>query len=905
MEYKWGEGVILRVLDKISRTEIKRISYETGMAQYELQSSMMQNALSTLLGRLDYRRVSLGLVALLLAGALFSQIVPGDLAQSIVIVIFSFLVMLGLLALVGLSSGLIRLAGTQNDSFGKFSLLDNLPEGVLVTDGTKKIIFANGAYLKIAQSEQKTPPTIEQLFAGEVAAAEPIYRLTQAIKSGKSWQEEFRVSALQSGRDVQDGDASWFRISVAVNDKWQTNNDSHRQFGDNNQASSLSETSQKDRVVTVWQIAEITRERHRQEEAVGKLQETIDYLDQAPVGFYSADGNNRVDYLNATLADWLGLDLADAVASQLPLKDIVSGDGATLLAQASLSAAQAEKKTFDLDLVRQDGTSLPVRLLQQTFSAGEEGQRSRTLVLNRTPGSGSDEDLRAAEVRFARFFHSAPIAIATIDKQGLVGSTNVAFARMFAKSVAGCENKRIDIISLVKEENRDEVSIALDRASAGQVKISPLNVFFSGDSEQTGRLYFSPAGSIDRESGKEFGGAILYAIDTTDQRTMKKKMEQGEKMAAVGQLAGGIAHDFNNVLTAIILGTDELLGSIRPTDPGFRDIISIKQNANRAASLVRQILAFSRRQTLRPEVLNLNDVVSNLSILLDRLLSDNVKLDMKRYRDLWMVSADATQFEQVIINLSVNARDAMPAGGIVTISTRNISQRMSADMPDQGMQIGEYVLIQVSDTGSGMTKEVKDKVFEPFFTTKGVGKGTGLGLSTVYGIVKQTGGFIYVDSEIGEGTTFRIYLPRHEEDLEEVARQQLLEKQKEKKPKPDLTGTETILLVEDEEAVRGFSARALRKRGYEVFEAGTGVQALEVMDEVEGRIDLVVTDVMMPEMDGPTMAKEMRRENPDLKIIFVSGFAREVLDEEDDFIFMAKPYGLKDLAAKVKEVLAD
>lgn len=589
----------------------------------------------------------------------------------------------------------------------------------------------------------------------------------------------------------------------------------------------------------------------------------------------------------------------------MSLSDIISGDGAALLEQATCAGSDTKKQTFDLDLIRQDGTSLPVRLLHQTQSDSEQGYQSRTLVLNREPGAETADDLRAAEVRFARFFHSAPIAIATIGEKGQVGSTNAAFARMFSKSIAGSENESIDLISLVEEESKEEVKLALERASAGQVKISPLNVSFSGGGDQTGRLYFSPAGSIDRESGKEFGGAILYAIDTTDLRSMEMQMVQGQKMQAVGQLAGGIAHDFNNVLTAIILGTDELLGSIRPTDPGFKDIISIKQNANRAASLVRQILAFSRRQTLRPEVLNLNDVVSNLSILLDRLLSDNVKLNMERYRDLWLVRADAIQFEQVIINLAVNARDAMPAGGNVTITTRNITQRMSADLPDQGMQVGEYVLIQVSDTGSGMTQEVREKVFEPFFTTKGVGKGTGLGLSMVYGIVKQTGGFIYIDSEVGKGTTFRIYLPRHEEDAEEIAKKLEAATQIEKKPKRDLTGTETILLVEDEEAVRGFSARALRKRGYEVFEAGTGVQALEVMEEVEGRIDLVVSDVMMPEMDGPTMAKEMRAANPDLKIIFVSGFAREVLDEEDDFIFMAKPYGLKDLAAKVKEVLAN
>ena len=769
-----------------------RISYEAGMAQYELQSRMTQNALSALLSRVDYRRAGWGIAALLAAGLLLSQMISGDLGQLIVTAVFSLLVILGMLTLAGFSSGLIKVEGDQQNASVGVALLDELPEGVLVTDGYKNVLFSNTAYGKIAgNNSDGAMPTVEELFAGEVAAAEPLYRLTQSIKNGESWQEEFRVSSMISGNESHHGDASWYRVSVAPREKWQSNTRSIEGLGGKKDDLDGSSARRDVGAVTVWQIAEISSERLRQEESFGKLQEIIDYLDQAPAGFFSADDKGRIDYLNATLAGWLGLDLADAVASQLLLKDIVSGDGATLLAQKSLAQNDADEQTFDLDLIRQDGTSLPVRLLHQTVFDGGHANQSRTLVLNRAPGAESGEDLRAAEVRFARFFHSAPIAIATLDKKGAVGSTNAAFARMFAKSMSvetssDSSEDGVDITSLVAEDNKEEVSLALERASSGQVKISPMNVSFSGDGEQTGRLYLSPAGSIDRETDSKFGGAILYAIDTTDQKSMERQMVQGQKMQAVGQLAGGIAHDFNNVLTAIILGTDELLGSVRPTDPGFKDIISIKQNANRAASLVRQILAFSRRQTLRPEVLNLNDVVSDLSILLDRLLSDNVKLNMERYRDLWLVRADATQFEQVIINLAVNARDAMPAGGVVTIATRNITQRMSADLQDQGMQVGEYVLIEVSDTGSGMTKEVRDKVFEPFFTTKGVGKGTGLGLSMVYGIVKQTGGFIYIDSTVGEGTTFRIYLPRQEEELEEAATKQASRKNKKTK-KPSLT----------------------------------------------------------------------------------------------------------------------
>ena len=884
-----------------------RISYETRMARTELQMPSAFISLQAFLLGLDFRRLGWILAALTAAVFLIVPVIAEDFSYIMQAFLLGFLVVLGLLSIAGLASGVLAVAPFDDNEGEGWKLLDNLPEGVLVTDESNNVLYANAAYLGVAKKvlgepDKKDIPAIGQLFCGEVAAAEPLYRLIQAVKSGHGWQEEFRiVGSGAGGRPAgKASEPAWYRISV---DHLHNNTVANSQKTWRLPAARAGRFARADRL-TIWQIAEITSERQLQEESLGKLQEIIDYLDQAPAGFFSADHEGRIDYLNATLAEWLGLDLADAVASHLLLSDFITRDGAIMLTQAALSGRDGEKKTFDLDLVRQDGTSLPVRMLHQTFLDPSGGHQSRTLVLNRSFGTESQEALRAAEVRFARFYHSAPIAIATVDKNGLAGSTNAAFARMFAKNIKEASGDKTDIVSLVTEENREEVLRALQRASTGQVKISPVNVSFSGELGQTGRLYFSPAGSIDHESGDEFGDAILYAIDTTDQKTMEMRMVQGQKMAAVGQLAGGIAHDFNNVLTAIILGTDELLGSIRPTDPGFRDIISIKQNANRAASLVRQILAFSRRQTLRPEKLNLNDVVSNLSILLDRLLGDNVKLNMERHRDLWMVNADVIQFEQVIMNLAVNARDAMPAGGTVTISTRNISQRMSAGMSDEGMQVGEYVLIQVSDTGSGMTREIRDKVFEPFFTTKGVGKGTGLGLSTVYGIVKQTGGFIYVDSEVGEGTSFRIYLPRCQEEPEDADQQKARKQAGQKKGKPDLTGTETILLVEDEEAVRGFSARALRKRGYEVFEAGTGVQALEVMNEVEGRIDLVVSDVMMPEMDGPTMAREMRRAKPDLKIIFVSGFAREVLDQEEDFIFMSKPYGLKDLAAKVKEVLA-
>jgi two-component system cell cycle sensor histidine kinase/response regulator CckA len=384
-------------------------------------------------------------------------------------------------------------------------------------------------------------------------------------------------------------------------------------------------------------------------------------------------------------------------------------------------------------------------------------------------------------------------------------------------------------------------------------------------------------------------------------------------MDMVGQLAGGIAHDFNNVLSAIMMANDFLLNAHKPTDPSFQDIMQIKQNATRAATLVRQLLAFSRKQTLRPQVLDLGDALSDLTMLLRRLIGEKVKFDPVHGRDLWPVKVDVSQFEQVIVNLAVNARDAMPDGGKLTIRTANVSAQEAERLSYKGMPPAEYVRIDVSDTGTGIPPEIIDKIFEPFFSTKEVGKGTGLGLSTVYGIVKQTGGFVYVDSEAGKGTSFRIFLPRHHPEQEAAvvepaaANGAAKDAPSEAKPRTDLTGQGTILLVEDEEGLRSLNARGLRSRGYSVIEASNGVEALEALEEKDGAVDLVVSDVVMPEMDGPTLLRAMRVHNPDLKIIFVSGYAEDAfaksLDEDEKFEFLPKPFTLSQLVGKVKETM--
>jgi two-component system cell cycle sensor histidine kinase/response regulator CckA len=530
-------------------------------------------------------------------------------------------------------------------------------------------------------------------------------------------------------------------------------------------------------------------------------------------------------------------------------------------------------------------------------------------VLNRARSDGSDPQ-RAAEVRFMRFFQNTPMAIATVDKTGRIARSNARFASAFEDLLKSDDRS---ILSVVVGRDRPALEAAIRKAAEGQSDIAPVEAALTGSAERWANFFVLAVDEEDRDGE----AAIVYALETTAQRTLENRIQQQQKMESVGQLAGGIAHDFNNVLSAIMMATDFLLNAHKPTDPSFKDIMQIKQNANRAAALVRQLLAFSRKQTLRPQVLDLGETLSDLGMLLKRLIGEKVALEIVHGRDLWPVKVDISQFEQVIVNLVVNARDAMPDGGKLTVRTMNVTADECAQYDYKGMPKADYVLVEVSDTGTGIPSEIIDKIFEPFFTTKEVGKGTGLGLSTVYGIVKQTGGFIYADSETG-WTSFRIFLPRLVPGAEEVLAQipavdapaiagaMSAADSMARAATADLTGQGTILLVEDEDGLRALNARGLTSRGYTVLEASNGLEAIEAFDK-HGHVDLVVSDVVMPEMDGPTLLKELRRRDQNVKIIFVSGYAEEAfsknLPSQEQYAFLAKPFTLKQLVAEVKKTL--
>jgi PAS domain S-box-containing protein len=406
---------------------------------------------------------------------------------------------------------------------------------------------------------------------------------------------------------------------------------------------------------------------------------------------------------------------------------------------------------------------------------------------------------------------------------------------------------------------------------------------------------------LDVRSAAFAPGVLVYTVrDLTRQRELEDRLGQSQKMEAVGQLAGGVAHDFNNLLTVIMSYSSMLLSDGATTEDVRGDIQEISDAAGRAAALTRQLLAFSRKQVLQMRAVSVNAVVTDVEKMLRRLIGEDISLTTNLDGDLALIHADPGQLEQVLINLAVNARDAMPSGGSLTISTDNVELTDEHSERHLGAESGKYVMLAVTDTGSGMTKEVQQRLFEPFYTTKGVGLGTGLGLATVHGIVKQSGGDIYVYSELGHGTTFKVYFPRMTKATDPIA---TTAEHRAIAPR----GTETLLLAEDDDALRALGARVLAGLGYKVLVARTGSEALRIVAEYQGRIDLIATDVVMPEMNGSQLVEKVLEARRGIRVLFMSGYTddevmrRGVIDGQT--AFLQKPFTPDLLAHKVREVL--
>ena len=723
------------------------------------------------------------------------------------------------------------------------TVVDEAVDGLLVTDPRGRVIYANAAYLGLVEAtDPNDVRPVERVFIGDPDVSEAVYRLLKAAREGRRAQEEVRVTGLKKV-------VSWLRLRV-------------RPLGDAKGGSKL----------TLWTVTDVTRDRERQENIFQELQHAIDYLDHAPAGFFSVDANGDIGYLNATLASWLDHDLAQVGSGGLKLADIVSGNGASLI--TTLAAAPGEVKTevMDIDFKTRGGRTVPVRLFHKVaFGADGVPGASRTLVLNRARGE-TDDPQRTAEVRFMRFFQSTPMAIATVDKAGKISRTNALFARMFpgalrataARSSPPCPSA-----------TASRLESAIRQAAAGQSEVAPVDAGLSGSGERYGRFYVSPVEEEDRDAE----AAIVYVLETTGQRSLENQVNQRARMESVGQLAGGIAHDFNNVLSAIMMATDFLLNAHKPTDPSFQDIMQIKQNANRAASLVRQLLAFSRRQTLRPQVLDLGERLEDLRIMLSRLIGEKVKLEVKHDRDLWPVKADISQFEQVIVNLAVNARDAMPNGGKLDVRTANVTAAEAARMQLQGHARGRLragrggrhrhrhparhhrqdlrsVLLDQGGRQGHRARPldgVRHRQADRRLRLSGLRARPGhdlphLPAAPCAGRCRRG---VDSPSQAKDASIFADETAGRRWPIAAAPRRL-------RQPSPaaaDLTGQGTILLVEDEEGLRALNARGLTSRGYSVLEAGNGVEAIEVLAQNGGQVDLVVSDVVMPEMDGPTHAQ--------------------------------------------------
>lgn len=739
--------------------------------------------------------------------------------------------------------------------------LESLSDPVLLMAPNGAVRWANAAYRALSARSPAggTAPSLapEQLFSG--AASGPVYRLTRAAMRGEPACEilgriEFETEdAVVYAAEVQpmaDGGAVW-RLRPAHDGDFDT-----------------------------------AEER------------APDWADHAPVGLFLADGEGRLLAANATLRAWVGADASQA----LKLTDILAGDGARIL---SSSRQSKDAERFDARLISAEGREAPIVL---ALSWTEDRPALARGVIYGLSAAGTPPKARErsetpagtqASAPMDDMFSAAPFGVARLDgadpADAVVMDANPALLML----TGGAAVPGARFADLFEAEGKEPLSASFAKAISGSGEPGEASLRHD-EGPRPVHVFLGPA---------EAGRRAAYVVDISAWKDLETQVSQAGKMQAVGQLASGVAHDFNNMLTAIRLNVGELLSRHPVGDPSYQDLQQINATVTRQAGLVKKLLAFSRKQTFRNTVFDVADVLSDCSVMLGQILEETVRLEIRHGRELPLVRADRHQIDNILVNLATNARDAMkPNGGQLTIRTEGLDAEAVRRAGGANAADGRWAAIHVTDTGSGMDAETRKKIFEPFFTTKAAGEGTGLGLATVYGIVKQSGGYLFVDSEVGKGTTFSIYLPGHIPDAEEEAEIAAEEAAKTAEVKPaDLAGHGRILFVEDESAVRNIAAKTLRKRGYEVIEAEDGEEALEILEEEPESFDLLISDVVMPGLDGPSLLKEARQYLGNARIIFISGYAKEefsdTLSSDLEISFLPKPFDIQQLAERVKQEL--
>lgn len=688
-------------------------------------------------------------------------------------------------------------------------------------------------------------------------------------------------------------------------------------------------------VGTLWRVSDITADRALEAVMRQETQELAEFLDILPIGLYQIDSGGVIHFVNQRFCDWLGYTNIRELKGK-KLVDLLVGTHVP-----ELDGFWHGELTFRT----QSGTFFTAFVSHAVYDENGETMLRASVVRDVTSRHEHEGAAKEAEIGFSRLFAEAPVGIAFLDKENVITEANSALFQMFGRPREEMIGLALD--KCIGAEGWAELQDKMAKVMMRQLSRVHADVRLKTEQEKFAAVYITPMTEKDEDGETDVFGFIAHFIDNTERQTFANQFFQAQKMQAIGQLAGGIAHDFNNLLTAIIGSTDLLLQTHPPTDPDFTELNNIHYSASRAANLVGQLLSYSRKQPLRRDYFDVTDVFAELHHMLKRLLGTKISVQIENGRNLGFIYVDKTQFDQVFVNLAVNARDAMADGGTFTISTRHQKFQANQFIGSEEVNPGEYIVIDVSDTGCGISEENLQKIFEPFFTTKSgtVDSGTGLGLAMVYGNVRQSGGYISVKSAVNVGTTFSLYLPRHApEDVRRLKEQaengvpsaaydaqavsqvvrvkpnapkagdQLqfsFAQDKPSLPPPllpskDLSGSGTILLVEDEDGVRAVTRKALSAKGYTIEDCTCAEEALEKIEN--GTVfDLLITDMIMPGMDGVTLASTVRQKGIYSKILLISGFSEEAargeIKEMPDFYFLAKPFTLRELCEKVKQIM--
>ncbi len=642
-------------------------------------------------------------------------------------------------------------------------------------------------------------------------------------------------------------------------------------------------------------LEDVTARRETEERLAKERTYFTQLFESAPEGIAMVDRDDRVMMINSEFSRMFGYSAEEALGKRLnalivPPELKEEGNRYTQTVQSGVLL------TFESVRCAKDGRRIPVSVLARPFSLPGQDTAIYAIYRDITERQEALEALRKSQDRFRSLIEDASEMVSIFDTSGRRTYASPATARTLGFS-------QLELYEQNAFENVHPEDLAMCREAFGALARDV------GGSRSLDFRYRRKDGDWRMLStvGKNLsadpavGGIVINSRDVTEQHNLADQLRRAQKMEAVGRLAGGVAHDFNNLLTVISTYTDFILGDADLPSSHRDDLQEIKKASDRAAGLTRQLLAFSRSQVLQPRILNLNSEVEDIRHMLERVLPANIDVRISAQKDLWVVKADHGQMEQVILNLALNARDAMPDGGLLTFTTNNESIGLARTLNDGEFLInaGDYVALTVTDSGTGMDRTTERKIFEPFFTTKGLGKGTGLGLATVYGIVKQTGGYINVETERGKGTSFRILLPRAHGSVEP-----------EQKISGDLepgSFSATILVAEDERAVRDAVERMLREQGYSVLAAVDGREAIEIWDSNNREIDLLITDLVMPEVGGLELAETCRRLRADLPVIFMSGFTEAASTNAEMFseaeAFLEKPFHREMFLEKVRQVL--